>query len=76
MRKEDTARFVVCLTNRNYRASLVVRRLYKVIPDPEAAAHGLLRIVDESGEDYLYPEGMFAAVQLSDGVMRRLSVAA
>lgn len=45
----------------SYRVSLVVRRLYRVIPDRDAEHHGLVRAVDESDEDYLYPEKLFAA---------------
>jgi len=52
--------FVVCVANRGYRASLVVRRLYRILPDGEAERNGLVRIIDESGEDYLYPKQLFA----------------
>ena len=48
-------RYVVCIKNKGYRASLEKRKIYKVIPDAEASAHKLIRVVDESGEDYLYP---------------------
>lgn len=57
-------RFVVCVENGDSRASLEVRKLYQVVPDPDAAAHGLLRVIDESGEDYLYPLHYFAAVDI------------
>ena len=56
--------YVVCVGNRGYRASLILRRLYELIPDPQAKAHKLLRVVDESGEDYLYPAGLFVAIDL------------
>ena len=49
------ARFAVCLRNEANPASLEIRKLYRVLPDPDASAAGLLRIVDETGEDYLYP---------------------
>src|SRR5690606_34677247 len=49
-------RFAVCLRNEGYEASLERRKIYEVIPDFEAAKHDQLRVVDESGEDYLYPE--------------------
>jgi hypothetical protein len=55
-------RFVVCVENGEYRASLEVRKLYRVVADPDAAALGQLRVIDESGEDYLYPLEYFAAV--------------
>ncbi len=69
MKAENTAsRFVVCVSNRGYRASLVVRRIYEVIPDLETEKHGLLRIVDESGEDYLFPEKLFVPIELPESV--------
>ena len=55
-------RFVVCVENGEYRASLEVRKRYQVVTDPDAAALGQLRVIDESGEDYLYPLEYFAAV--------------
>ncbi|MFL5381979.1 MAG: hypothetical protein ACJ8GN_05655 [Longimicrobiaceae bacterium] len=57
-------RFVVCLQNDDYPASLEVRKLYRVVADSDAAAHGQLRVIDESGDDYLYPVGYFAEVEL------------
>ena len=56
--------FVVCVNNDDYAASLELRKLYEVLPDEEATKHGQLRIIDESGEDYLYPESFFAPVAL------------
>lgn len=69
MTKENTVnKFVVCVSNRGYKASLVVRRVYKVIPDREAEKRSLLRVVDESGEDYLFPKKLFALVELPRSV--------
>ena len=68
-----TSRFVVCLVNRGYAASLLVRRLYPTLPDPAAEKHDMIRVVDESGEDYLYPKKMFAAVALARTVEKRLA---
>jgi hypothetical protein len=48
-------RLAICVKNRGYPAALEVRKVYRVVPDREAAAHRLLRVIDESGEDYLYP---------------------
>ena len=48
--------YVLCLGNRRYKASLIVRRLYQTIEDDEALAHGMIRVIDESGEDYLFPQ--------------------
>jgi len=56
--------FVVCVKNKQYRASLELRKLYQVLPDDSAAKHRQLRVIDESGEDYLYPEDYFVALQL------------
>lgn len=68
-------RFAVCLDNADYPASLEARKLYPVLDDPEAEAEGLIRIVDESGEDYLYPAPMFEKLVLPDGVLRALTLA-
>ncbi|MBM4035369.1 MAG: hypothetical protein FJ291_26805 [Planctomycetes bacterium] len=57
-------RYVLCLRNDGYEASLVVRRLYRRIADPHAARRGLVRVIDESGEDYLFPAKLFAAIAL------------
>ena len=57
-------RFVVCIENAGYPASLELHKIYRVIPDADAAHDGDVRIVDESGEDYLYPSAWFAAVAL------------
>jgi len=57
-------RFVVCVRNTGYPASLEVRKIYTSLRDRSAEAHGMLRVVDESGEDYLYPAKFFIAVQL------------
>jgi len=72
MRKSDAPKFVVCLNNEGVPASLEVRKIYRVIPDKEAAASGDLRIVDESGEDYLYPAGWFATIRLPQDVVESL----
>ncbi len=74
-RKAPGKQYVVCVRNEGYRASLVVRRIYECLPDPAAAKRGLLRVVDESGEDYLYPEGPFVAVGLPRAVGKAFSLA-
>jgi hypothetical protein len=51
--------FAVCVRNRAYRASLELRNLYAVLPDAFADEHQMIRVIDESGEDYLYPEKFF-----------------
>ena len=60
----SASQFVVCVNNSEYPASLELRKLYQVIPDTAAAKLRMLRIVDESGEDYLYPAECFVAVAL------------
>ena len=60
--------FVVCVKNDDYPASLELRKLYRVLPDAAAALHHQLRIVNESGEDYLYPDSYFVAVNLPKSV--------
>ena len=66
----------VCVRNDGYAASLERRKLYRVIPDPQAAEHQQLRVVDESGEDYLYPEAYFIMVELPESVERAVFEAA
>ena len=56
--------FAICIRNDDYPASLEVWKVYRVLPDPRAEEHGYLRVIDESGEDYLYPEGYFVPIQL------------
>ncbi len=57
--KQPMARSAVCIDNTGYPAALEPRKLYQVLPDAEARAHGQLRVVDESGADYLFPAAMF-----------------
>ena len=61
---------VVCLDNEGYLTSLEVRMVYRCILDEEARRHGLLRVIDETGEDYLYPAAMFEPVDLPPGAAR------
>ena len=51
----------------------MVRRLYRQLPDPEAAKRGLLRVIDESGEDYLFPTDLFSAITLPKALGRKLA---
>jgi hypothetical protein len=57
-------KFAVCVNNSDYPASLDLHKIYRVLPDEDAAADGDLRIIDESGEDYLYPANYFVLVSL------------
>jgi len=56
--------FVICTDNTDYKASLEPRKIYEVLPDPEAERHNQLRIIDESNEDYLFPRHIFMALAL------------
>lgn len=56
--------FVICIQNAAYAASLELRKIYQIVPDADAAHHQLVRVIDESGEDYLYPASYFVAVDL------------
>ena len=59
---------VICISNICYEVSLEPRKLYEVRADPDAARHGQLRVVDESGEDYLYPRTHFAEIELPQAI--------
>lgn len=65
-------RFAVCINNADYPASLELHKIYCVLPDEDAETDGDLRIVDESGEDYLYSAGDFAFVKLPQTVQTSL----
>jgi hypothetical protein len=56
--------FVGCISNQDYEASLELWKYYRVLPDEKASTHGYLRIIDESGEDYLYPQHYFSQVEM------------
>ena len=56
--------FAVCVNNEGYPAALEIRKIYRIVTDEKAARHRLVRVVDESGEDYLYPERFFVAIEL------------
>jgi hypothetical protein len=63
-RRRQATTFVVCVENSRYPASLELHKIYRVVSDQDAQREGDLRIVDESGEDYLYPAEWFAAVEV------------
>ena len=67
MAKKKEQRFAVCVKNDEYPASLEVRKIYEVLADEKAAKHGLVRIIDESGEDYLYPQDFFVTIAIPQG---------
>jgi hypothetical protein len=65
--------WVVCVRNEGYEASLERRKIYEVLPDADAESHRQLRVVDESGEDYLFPARFFATIELPAAVRRALA---
>ena len=72
--KHQTPLFAVCINNTEYPASLELHKIYRVVADEDAAQDGDIRVVDESGEDFLYPANWFAMVELppkiQDSVLR------
>jgi hypothetical protein len=72
VREEENVRFAVCINNAGYPASLELHKIYRVLPDEDAESDGDLRVVDESGEDYLYPAGYFVLVELPQAVEKSL----
>jgi len=63
-RKKEPARFAICVSNDGYPASLELRKVYRIVPDQVAATRHFVRVVDESGEDYLYPEDFFVPIDV------------
>jgi hypothetical protein len=76
MVKPQTKQFVVCVDNDGYAASLEKRKIYIALRDANAERHGLLRVVDESGDDYLYPKTFFRSIALPQAVKRAVLAAA
>jgi hypothetical protein len=70
--KQLTKPFALCVDNTDYKASLILGKIYRIIPDPKAAKDDLVRIVDESGEDYLYHKTHFLFVELPRAVTKRI----
>lgn len=75
MMKKHTRRFALCIDNTSYEASLIPRKVYEIIPDEKAAKEDFLRVVDESGEDYLYHKSHFVLVEFPVEVERALVTA-
>jgi hypothetical protein len=67
---------MICVNNRGYEASLEVRKIYEVINDKAAEKHRQLRVIDESGEDYLFPDDYFAPVRLPSVTKEKLELTA
>jgi hypothetical protein len=71
--KNVKKQFAVCVDNADYEASLIVRKIYEVLPDEQAAKDDLIRVIDESGEDYLYHCSQFILMELPAEVERLLT---
>lgn len=67
--------FAICVDNRGYEVSLEMRKLDELIADSDAEKHGQIRVIDESGEDYLYPVAAFSRISLPDSVIDRVFLA-
>ena len=72
MKNKTPPTYAVCVNNAGHPASLELRKIYVVIPDAEALKHHLVRVIDESGEDYLYPQKWFVSLDLSPAARRAI----
>ncbi len=70
--KQTLPEFVVCINNVDYPASLELHKIYRVLIDEDATSEGDIRIIDESGEDYLYPSSYFVPIQIPQTVEESL----
>jgi len=68
--------FMICVNNRGYEASLETRKLYEVLSDRAAEKHQQIRVIDESGEDYLYPADYFAPIRIPSSTKEKLELIA
>ncbi|MEK7786383.1 MAG: hypothetical protein AAB658_13315 [Chloroflexota bacterium] len=66
--------FAICVANADYPVSLELHKVYRILPDEEAEHDGDLRVVDESGEDYLYPADYFLLVEFPQTIQRALQI--
>ena len=74
MTAKPSPQFVVCLKNTGYEASLEPRKIYITLPDPEAESHKMIRVIDESGEDYLFPASLFSPISISQTLAKELAL--
>lgn len=74
--KSSVKQLVVCIANTGYAASLERRKIYVVLRDADAEKHDLLRVIDESGEDYLYPKKFFRSIALPQAIRKAILAAA
>jgi hypothetical protein len=76
MAKPQAKQLVVCVNNDGYPVSLEKRKIYVALPDADAEKHGLMRIIDESGDEYLYSKGLFRSIALPESVKKAVLAAA
>ena len=76
MAKTRSNHLVVCINNEGYPASLEKRKIYVALRDTAAEKHGLLRVIDESGDDYLYPKMFFRSIALPQAIKKAVLAAA
>lgn len=69
----STHKFVICTENTGYEASLELRKLYELLPDQTASKHGQVRVIDESGESYVYPSSFFVPLDLSPDIANQVA---
>ena len=67
--------FALCVKDGGYPESLEVQKVYRVVADSDAVSHGLIRVIDESGEDYLFPGALFIAIDVPATVRKALRAA-
>lgn len=71
-KREEYPHFAVCINNEGYKASLELGKLYRILPDKQAQTHGLVRVIDESGEDYAYAANRFQSMKVSSVIEKAL----
>ena len=76
MAKPQAKQLVVCVNNDGYPVSLERRKIYVALPDADAEKHGLMRIIDESGDEYLYSKALFRSIALPESVKKAVLAAA
>jgi hypothetical protein len=76
MRQKIAFKFAVCIENDDYEASLELHKIYRVLADKDAEVDGDIRVIDESGEDYLYPADWFVFIELPHALEKSLLRAA
>lgn len=74
--KRSPARFLICIDNKGYSVSLEKRKIYVALSDASALKHGQVRVIDESGEDYLYPKSLFLPITIPQSLRKAILKAA